>query len=143
MNVSIRHPFARVLLPAALSCALATTARAAENVKPDISKLPAPAQRAGVTYEKDIRPILETHCFKCHGPDKHKGGLRLDSLEAVLKGGEDGKVVTPGDSATSMLVINVGRVGKKDDYMPPPDKGEPLTPDQIALIRAWIDQGAK
>jgi len=109
----------------------------------DTSKLPAPSARKDVTYAKDIKPLLDKTCIKCHGTEKQKGKLRLDSLAGILKGGEDGKVVKPADSAGSILVQNVARLGDKDNWMPPEDKGGPLTAEQIGLIRAWIDQGAK
>ena len=112
----------------------------------DISKLPPASDKTGVTYAADIKPIFEKSCLKCHGAQKQKGKLRLDSLEAVLKGGQDGKVVEPGASAKSMLVHNVAHLGDEDDYMPPPDNKDkipPLNNEQIGLIRAWIDQGAK
>jgi mono/diheme cytochrome c family protein len=125
-------------------------ANAAEKEKKtgdvDISKLPPASDKTGVTYASDMKPIFEKSCIKCHGPEKQKGKLRLDSLEAVLKGGQDGKVVEPGASAKSMLVHNVAHIGDEDDYMPPPDNKDkipPLTKEQIGLIRAWIDQGAK
>src|SRR5439155_2414267 len=88
--------------------------------------------------------IFDKSCIKCHGSEKQKGKLRLDSLEATLKGGQDGKVVEPGKSAESILVHNVAHLGDEDDFMPPPDNKDkipPLTKDQIGLIRAWIDQG--
>src|SRR5437667_11016876 len=66
--------------------------------QPDLSKLPPSAAKAGVTYEQDIRPILKASCFNCHGSQRQRGGLRLDSLEAALQGGDDGKVITPGKS---------------------------------------------
>ncbi len=113
-----------------------------KDVKVDLSKLPPALTRSGVTYAKDLRPLFEKSCFKCHGPERQKGKLRLDSLAALLKGGEDGKVVEPGKSAQSVLVQNVARLNP-DDAMPPDGKGEPLTKEQIGLIRAWIDQGAK
>lgn len=112
----------------------------------DMSKLPAASAKAGVSYATDIKPIFDESCTKCHGAEKPKGKLRLDSLAGALKGGEDGKVILPGDSAHSMLVHNVARAGDPDDYMPPPKnkaKIPPLTAAQIGLIRAWIDQGAK
>jgi hypothetical protein len=113
----------------------------------DTSKLPPPSSQKDVTYATNIKPIFDQSCVKCHSdPIKPKGKLRLDSLEAILKGGVDGKVIQPGNSAKSMLVINVAHLGDEDDYMPPPKNKahiEPLTSDQIGLIRAWIDQGAK
>lgn len=112
----------------------------------DTSKLPPPSGQRGVTYEKDIKPIFEQSCVKCHGAEKPKGKLRLDNLAGVLKGSENGSVVEPGKSTRSYLVINVARLGDPDDWMPPPEnkfKIAPLTDQQIGLIRAWIDQGVK
>jgi mono/diheme cytochrome c family protein len=112
----------------------------------DVSKLPPPADKKDATYAQDIKPIFEKSCVSCHGPEKAKGKLRLDSLQAALKGGEDGKVIEPGKSADSVLIHNVAHLGDPDDYMPPPKNkaGIPaLTAAQIGLIRAWIDQGAK
>lgn len=114
----------------------------------DLSKLPPPSTKAGVTYASDIQPIFEKSCYPCHGPKAHKpkGGLRLDTLALVLKGGEDGPAVVPGASAKSDLVIDISHAGDEDDYMPPPkNRGHigPLTAEQIGLVRAWIDQGAK
>jgi mono/diheme cytochrome c family protein len=112
----------------------------------DVSKLPPPSDRKDVTYANDIKPIFENSCVKCHGAEKPKAKLRLNSLEGALKGGEDGKVIKPGKSAESVLVHNVAHISAEDDWMPPPDnkaKIPPLTAEQIGLIRAWIDQGAK
>ncbi|MEY2408168.1 MAG: hypothetical protein QOF48_838 [Verrucomicrobiota bacterium] len=115
---------------------------AAADKKVDISKLPPAATQKGVTYAKDIKPLLEASCTKCHGAEKQKAKLRLDTLEAVLKGGEDGKILKPGDSANSDVVHAIARLDE-DSAMPPTDKGKPLTKDQVGLVRAWIDQGAK
>ena len=109
-------------------------------------ELPPAAAKKDVSYAADIKPILDKNCVDCHGPDKQKSKLRLDSLEAVLKGSEDGEVVKPGDSAKSQLVKSVAHVGDPDLFMPKAPKGkkaEPLTTDEVGLIRAWIDQGAK
>ena len=116
---------------------------AADAKKVDLSKLPPAADKKGVTYEKDIKPIFEKSCFKCHGPEKQKGKMRLDSLAGVIKGGENGPDVIPGKGDKSPLLHNVARIGDEDDAMPPEGKGDPLTKEQVALIRAWIDQGAK
>lgn len=122
------------------------SAAAAEKKAVDISKIPPPSDKTGVTYATDIKPIFDQSCTKCHGLEKPKGKLRLDSLAGVLKGGEDGKVIVPGDSGGSVLVHNIAHAGDPDDYMPPPKNKAnipPLTKAQIGLIRAWIDQGAK
>jgi hypothetical protein len=181
---------------------LAATAAGPAQAAPDLSKLPPAAKQKGVTYAKDIRPILEASCFRCHGSERQKGGLRLDSLESALKGGEDGQVITPNQSAKSPLVIAVSRLDEEKAMPPtfkpggrgpggpggnrppgggpggpggnrpagggpgggnPPGRPEggppgggggggrggfgpppkPLTSEQVGLIRAWIDQGAK
>ena len=113
----------------------------------DASKLPPASTKAGVTYAGDIKGIFEKSCVKCHGAQKPKSKFRLDSLEAALKGGENGKDIIPGQSDKSPLVFAVAHVGDDNDkYMPPPQeqsKIPPLSKDQIGLIRAWIDQGAK
>ncbi len=112
----------------------------------DTSKLPPASTKTGVTYATDIKPIFDASCIKCHGTQKPKAKLSLNSLEGILKGGEDGKVIEPGNSAKSMIVLNVAHIGDEDDFMPPPKNKmglKQLTPEQIGLIRAWIDQGGK
>jgi len=112
----------------------------------DLSKLPPPAAKQNVTYDSDIKPIFDQSCVRCHHGPKAKGKLHLDTLAGALKGGEDGNEIVPGKSAGSGLVINIAHLGDPDDYMPPPGNKAgigPLTKDQIGLIRAWIDQGAK
>src|SRR5712691_2972681 len=112
-----------VCVGAALAVAVLST-RAADDKKKasvDVSKLPPASDKKGVTYAQDIKPIFEKSCVKCHGAEKPKGKLRLDSLEGAIKGGENGPDIIPGDSAKSILVHNVGHVGDEDDWMPPPD----------------------
>ena len=114
----------------------------------DPKLFPPPSTKQGVTYTADIQPIFVKSCYPCHGPKtaKPKGKLRLDTLEAVLKGGEDGPALVKGDSAKSTMVAQVSHLGDPDDFMPPPNNKaniERLTKEQIGLIRAWIDQGAK
>jgi len=108
----------------------------------DISKLPPAADKKEVTYAKDIKPIFEKACFKCHGEEKQKAKLRVDSIEAIKKGSENGEVIVPGKSEKSSMVHTVAGL-VEDMLMPPEGKADPLTKDQIALLRAWIDQGAK
>lgn len=112
----------------------------------DVSKLPPPSKKTGVTYANDIKPIFDKSCVKCHGAERPKAKLRLDNLEGALKGGADGKVIEVGNSAKSQLVQSVARIGDEDTWMPPVDnkaKIAPLTNEEVGLIRAWIDQGAK
>lgn len=128
--------------------ALSVTARAEEHKKVNIdaSKLPPAATKPGVTYAGDIKAIFEKSCVKCHNAEKPKAKLNLTTLADALKGGADGKVIEPGHSAKSLLMGSVARIGEEDDWMPPKDnkaKIAPLTTEQVGLIRAWIDQGAK
>jgi len=112
----------------------------------DISKLPAASAKTGVTYATDIKPIFDASCIKCHGEQKPKAKLRLDNLEGILKGSENGKVISPGNSAKSGLLLNIAHLGDEDDFMPPPKNKlglKKLTDEQIGLVRAWIDQDAK
>lgn len=104
----------------------------------DESKLP-PAATNTVDFLRDIKPILDASCLKCHGPEKPKSRFRVDDRAALLKGGESGVAVVPGQSAKSPLIHYVARLVPKLE-MPPEGKGEALTPKQVALLRAWIDQ---
>jgi hypothetical protein len=183
----------------------------------DWSKLPPASTETGVTFEKDIAPIFKDSCVRCHGAERPRAQLRLDTLEGVLKGTKDGPVVTVGDSANSQLVKAVSQLDPQiamppkprgprgprpmstnapamqpaDGHPmaggpeaggppatggpeaggppatggpggPPPSDGgpqgtngpgqrmrpmgpppKPLTAEQVGLVRAWIDQGAK
>jgi hypothetical protein len=155
------------------------TVSAAEKIdlsKLDLSKLPPAAERKELTYGKDIQPLLQASCVRCHGKDRPKAQLQLNSLEGALKGGDDGKVIVPGDSKKSLLVIAAaqiddktamppkhgpGRGGPRGSGGPPPAGGgpggpggpggrggfgpppKPLTAEEVGLLRAWVDQGAK
>jgi mono/diheme cytochrome c family protein len=92
-----------------------------------------------VDFARDIRPILEEHCLRCHGAEKQKGQLRLDSKSRGLVGGVSGTVILPGKGHESRLV-QLLLEPNPDERMP--QKAPPLRPEQIALIQAWIDQGA-
>jgi mono/diheme cytochrome c family protein len=118
----------------ATSCGAAQAALTPEQA----AKLPPPAAHA-VNFTKEIKPIFEASCIKCHGRGKEKGGFRLDTRETALKGGDSGPAVLPGKSAESLLIALVQGIDP-DNIMP--RKGSRLTPDQIGVLRAWIDQGA-
>ena len=98
--------------------------------KIDLSKFPPVADKQGVTYASDIRPLLEASCVRCHGQDRPKGGLQLGSREGVLKGGKDGAVVVPGASKKSLLAIAAAQIDE-ETAMPPkhgPGRGGPPGP---------------
>jgi len=106
----------------------------------DETKLP-PAASVKVDFEQQIKPIFESKCYRCHGPERPRSHFRLDNRESALKGGDNGIDLIPGNSAKSPLVHYIARL-VPDMEMPPPEKGEPLTPGEVGVVRAWIDQGA-
>lgn len=107
----------------------------------DITKLP-PAAKVQIEFDRDIRPIFEASCFRCHGRERPKSQFRLDNREDALKGGENGVDILPNQSDKSPLIHYVSGLDP-DLEMPPKGKGDSLTKEQIGLLRAWIDQGAK
>ncbi len=92
-----------------------------------------------IDFLGDVVPILDSHCVKCHGPNKQTMDVRLDLRSAILRGGGSGEIIQVGASAASRL-IEVITEEDPDLRMPP--EGQPLRPDEIAVLRAWIDQGA-
>jgi len=176
--------------PVLVLYSLAAIGWSATATEVDLSKLPPASEQPGVTYSKDIKPLLQASCIRCHGQERPKAGLRLDSLEGVLKGSKDGKVIVPGNSKESLLVLAVSQLDEEKAMPPkfkpghghpggpggpggappggprpdgsaggPPPGGpggqpggmhcgfgpppKPLTAEQVGLVRAWIDQGAK
>jgi hypothetical protein len=92
-------------------------------------------------FEKKIRPVLHAQCLKCHGPEKQKGGLRVDSRSALLKGGDSGPAVVPGNPEKSLLLKALKQTDR-DLIMPPPKSGRKLTDALLGDIEAWIRGGA-
>src|SRR5437588_10120708 len=101
-----------------------------------VAQLPTPPNHQ-IDFSKEIKPIFEASCIKCHGRGKDKGGLRIDTRETLLKGGDSGPVIIPGKSAESLL-ISLVQGFDPDSVMP--KKGSRHTPEQIGVLRAWIDQ---
>jgi hypothetical protein len=101
----------------------------------------APAQptgRSAVTFANDIQPILESNCWSCHGDTMQMSKLDLRTREAAMTGGANGAVLMPGNAEQSRLYRRIA--GLEKPAMPM--DGTPLTPAQVALVKAWIDQGA-
>jgi WD40 repeat protein len=97
-----------------------------------------------VDFEKEILPIFRRNCLACHSATEAQGDLVLESPATILKGGSEGPAVVAGKSATSRLLILASN--QKEPLMPPPDndvKAKPLTPQELGLLKLWIDQGAK
>ena len=92
--------------------------------------LPPASARKDVTFAKDIKPLFEASCVRCHGPQRPKARLRLDSLEGVLAGGEEGTVLVVGDSAKSKIVMAVARLNPKSAMPPEPRQGRGGRPGQ-------------
>jgi mono/diheme cytochrome c family protein len=120
--------------------ALATSLDVFGKLTPEqIQQLPPPATHE-VDFVKEIKPILEASCIKCHGRGRSKGEFRIDTRETLLKGGETGPAAVPGKSVESQ-VIELVMGFDPDNTMP--KKGSRLSRDQIGVLRAWIDQGLK
>jgi mono/diheme cytochrome c family protein len=101
--------------------------------------VPAVAPAADtVDFARDIRPILSNHCFKCHGPADQKGKLRLDQRDRAIDRG----AIDPGNPAQSALLDRITRPDSDRQRMPPVGVGERLSAEQIAKLKAWIEQGA-
>ncbi len=94
-----------------------------------------------LVYQDVLAPILERHCVECHGPEKQKGKLRLDSLGELRKGGENGPVVVAGDAKRSPLLARMLLPLDDDERMPPEGKPAPK-PEELALLEFWIERGA-
>src|SRR5690606_22450778 len=114
---------------------IATSARPAAR---DLPPGTAP-QTESVDFARDILPVLEAQCYECHGPQKARGRLRLNSRGAALKGGMTGPAIVPGDSEQSLLLRRVLGLDGEDRM---PLDADPLPEDQVARLRAWIEQGA-
>jgi hypothetical protein len=93
----------------------------------------------GVDYAKEIKPILKARCYSCHGALKQEAGLRLDSGRLIRQGGKDGAVITSGHAIGSLIE----RIRTTDSSQRMPPEGEPLSPEQVAKLIAWIEHGAE
>lgn len=102
---------------------------------------PIPNVQEAYAYGNVVKPILETKCYTCHGPNKQKGGLRMDDSLRLMKGGKDGVVIEPGKGDKSEMIKRMLLPPDDDDHMPPKEKSQPSA-EQIALIHWWIDNGA-
>ena len=95
---------------------------------------------AKVDFAKDIQPIFQSHCYKCHGETSSKNGLRLDRKLDALKGGDSGKVINPGNASDSILYRYIAAL---PNALAMPPKGPALSSKEIELFKTWINQGAK
>lgn len=118
---------------------LASVLLAEAKLTPEqVAKLPAPAAKQ-VNFARDVKPIFDVACVKCHGKGKDKGNFSIETRDVFMKGGDSGAPVIAGKSAKSLLIELVSGL---DPETVMPKKGSKLKPEQVALLRAWIDQGA-
>ncbi len=147
-------PVAAAPAPAVVAAkpAAAPAAPAAATAKPAApAAAPAPAAGApvdpaaaakAVVFKDLIQPILEAKCVSCHGAEKAKGKLRMQTYALLMKGGSDGATtVVAGKPADSLMIKRVNLPKDDDDHMPPPDEKQ-LTKDEIAILKWWVEQGA-
>lgn len=102
--------------------------------------IPIPDVQEAALYEDLVARLIQKKCISCHGPDKQKGGLRLDSEEWINKGGKDGKILTSGSPEQSELIKRLLLPAEDEDHMPPKEKNQ-LSADEIALLHWWIKEG--
>jgi mono/diheme cytochrome c family protein len=137
MGLSLRSVFAAWLRAGLVLAATVMTtwpATVAGDPGPNGGKLDPSEEEF---FEAKVRPVLAAHCFECHGTGKHKGGLRLDARDSMLKGGEGGPVVVPGKPEESTLIEAI----RYDGGVQMPPKGK-LKPEEIATLTDWVKRGA-
>jgi hypothetical protein len=129
----------RSLLTLSLLGLLPTLALAADKKPVQPIKVVALDHKGPVSYEKEVEPILVNKCQFCHSGPVKEGKLDMGTFETLLKGGKSGRPIMPGKAAESLLVKLAGKTQKPSM---PPKSEEPLAPEELALIKLWIDQGA-
>ncbi len=120
-------------------CAVSLTRGAYDLSHVDVTKIPA-AAKIKVDFAKDIYPIFKEKCFSCHGPEKQKGSYRIDTKDGAFKAGDNGFNIIPNHSERAPIILMLA--GQIDEMLMPPPKADPLTTEEIGLVRAWVDQGA-
>ena len=140
----------KILSAIAFAASLLCLTVRAEDGKPDPIRsagLPVAElkRKTPVDFEKEILPLLKNSCLACHNTTKAKGGLNLETPQLITKGGDTGSAVAPGKSAESLLFKAASHLDP-ELIMPPKDNkanAPNLAPDQLALVKLWIEQGAK
>ena len=108
-----------------------------------LSGIASAADEGRLRFNQDVRPMLSDKCFACHGFDakKRKGDLRLDTPEGAYAVNDDAQAIKPGDLAKSELWKRINSTDD-DEVMPPPESHKKLTPQEKALFKRWIEEGA-
>jgi len=138
LGASITHgrDFLTQFAPGPLRALLGANGRApdAPGTKSDLTQQPV--------FGALVQPILQRHCSACHGPEKHKADLSMESYETLLKGGKDGPVLIAGKAFDSPMIQRLLLPLKDEDHMPPDGKPQP-TPAEITTLQWWIECGAR
>src|SRR6478752_2728213 len=102
------------------------------------------SEKSAIQFNRDIRPILSDNCYGCHGPDKdkRKAKLRVDTKEGLFTTLKDRTPIVPGKPAESEIYRRITSQDS-DEIMPKSNSGKKLSPKQIALLKRWIEEGAK
>ncbi len=100
--------------------------------------------KSSIDFNRDVRPILSDKCYSCHGPDEEhrEADLRLDVAEEAVADRDGTQAILPGDALQSEVWLRITSEDP-DELMPPADSHKSLTPEEIELVRRWIDEGAK
>ncbi len=101
-------------------------------------------QKELVSYAKDIAPVFKKSCIACHNATKAKAKLNLENVSVMMKGSDNGEVIVPGNANDSLVFLQASH--QEEEFMPPPknkSNAPNLSPNELALLKLWIDQGAK
>ncbi len=125
----------------ALGCGAVALAGDKKKDKPVPILVPHIDRKEPVTYEKDVAPIFAAKCQVCHAGNLTEGKFDLGTYGALMKGGKKGAAVVPGKADESQLWLRASH--RHEKIMPPKSENNPLTPDEVGVLKLWIDQGAK
>ena len=143
INIGVDKDFKSVNTVARLKVQRAASEKSAKEAAAKAAKAEAEKYAAikEPKFDKDILPVIQKSCSECHGKDKQKGKLRLDSFAELQKGADGEPVVTAGKAGESSLLVRISLPDSDDERMPP--KGNRLSDSVNALIKRWIEQGAQ
>lgn len=127
-------------VPIALVGVFATGILLAARTSHAVQAVPG-AEATPAFYTEHVQPILQANCYRCHAGMNHRGGLQLDTREALMRGGKDGAVIVPGHPEQSLLVTLIRHEGPAHDPKPMPPKDK-LSDADIGTITEWIRAGA-
>src|SRR5436305_2047291 len=132
----------RVMLACTVALLAASVVVAQDKKDDELPPIPVVKleRKEPISYEKDVEPILVDKCIRCHGGLMKEGKLDMNSYDSLIKGGKSGKAVVPGRPGDSLIIKYSGRTSMP--YMPPPKKEKPLSPEQLAILTLWVEQGA-